>query len=41
MQIFLSTYSIFVLGALLGALVGRTITFGILAFGYLIILIKL
>ena len=41
MEIFLNSYSIFVLGAFLGALLGRTFTFGILAICFLIMLIKL
>jgi len=41
MEIFLSSYSLFVLGAFLGALLGRTFTFGILAVCFLIMLIIL
>jgi len=41
MELFLSSHSLFVLGAFLGALLGRTFTFGILAVCLLIMLIKL
>jgi hypothetical protein len=40
MEITLSTASIFVLGAFAGALVGRLVTFGLLALCLLIMLIK-
>jgi hypothetical protein len=40
MEISLSTAGVFVMGAFVGALVGRMITFGILALCLLIMLIK-
>lgn len=40
MEITLSTASIFVLGAFAGALVGRLVTFGLLAIGLLIMLLR-
>jgi len=39
MEIILSTPVIFMLGAFLGALLGRTATFGILAFIFLVYLV--
>jgi hypothetical protein len=39
MEIYLSTVSIFALGAFLGALVGRSVTFGIMGLVLLVILI--